>query len=470
MFRLRHTLTLALLASSCAAYAATPFVNRDTLLAAPASNSSRVFSARSEVAPESSSSLPANLDYLDKVVAVVNDQIITSLQLDQRVATIKAQLQQQAPGQLPPDSVLRRQVLQQMILQDIEVQMAKRMDISVDQATLDQAVANIARSNNLTPDQLRQALSEQGLSWSSFEDNLRDRILVDRLQQQEVEARVHLSDDEVRTFATQLKQLAGVSFELQQIFLPLPADPSPDALSAVRQDAARVHEELVNGASFTRLATEVSAAHDALQGGRLGWVKAAELPSSVSQALLKLKPGDISSVISTPTGYRIFKLLDIKHEDPSVTEVKAAMIVLHAGKGIQEQEAEAQAKDIESSLQAGASFAELAKRYSQDSRTAAQGGDLGWVAPGQLPDELERVLATLPTGNVSAPIPLNGSIYILQSLGQRQTPLSDAQLNSVARMQLFQRTAQERLEEWQRRIRDSAYVEILDPSLRTQNA
>ncbi|MEY2342610.1 peptidylprolyl isomerase [Acidithiobacillus sp. IBUN Pt1247-S3] len=468
MSRYRSTLFLAVIASSCTAWAATPFVNRDTLLAAPTTPPSRVFSARSTVAPQAAP-LPQNLDYLDKVVAVVNEQIITSLQLDERVSAIKAQLQQQDPKQLPPDDILRRQVLQQMILQDIEVQMAKRMDIDVDQATLDQAVANIARSNNLSPDQLRAALTQQGQSWSAFERNLRERILVDRLQQQEVEARVHLGKDEIQTFARQIKQTAGLSFELQQIFLPLPGDPTPDAVSTVRRDAEQVHEQLVNGASFTRLATEVSAARDALQGGRLGWVKAAELPNSVSQTLLKLKPGDISSIIPSATGYHIFKLLDVKHQEPSVTEVKAAMIVLHAGKGIQEQEAQSQAKDIESSLQSGVNFGELAKRYSQDSASAAKGGELGWVAPGGLPDELERALMSLPVGNVSAPVQVGNAIYILQSQGQRQSALSDTQLESVARMQLFNRTVRERMEEWQRRIRDGAYVEILDPDLRIRN-
>ena len=469
MSRLRFSLFLALAASSCSVWAAVPFVNRDTLLAAPPVTSSQVFSARSTVAPEAVP-LPQNLDYLDKVVAVVNDQIITSLQLNERVAAIKAQLQQQDPGQLPPEDILRRQVLQQMILQDIEVQMAKRMDIHVDQATLDQAIANIAHSNNLTPDQLREALAQQGQSWSAFERNLRERILVDRLQQQEVEARVHLGKDEIQTFARQLKQTAGLSFELQQIFLPLPGDPSPEAVSNVRHDAEQVHAQLVDGASFTRLATEVSAARDALQGGRLGWVKAAELPSAVSQTLLKLKPGDISPIIPSATGYHIFKLLDVKQQEPSVTEVKAAMIVLHAGKGLQEQEAESQAKDIESSLQSGVRFSELAKRYSQDSSTASKGGELGWVAPGSLPDELERALMSLPVGNVSAPVQVGNSIYILQSQGQRQSALSDTQLESVARMQLFNRTVRERMEEWQRRIRDGAYVEILEPDLRIRNA
>ncbi|WP_308387667.1 peptidylprolyl isomerase [Acidithiobacillus sp. AMEEHan] len=468
MSRYRSALFLAALASSCSAWAATPFVNRETLLAAPPPQS-RVFSARSTEVPQAAP-LPQNLDTLNKVVAVVNDQIITSLQLDQKVSAIKAQLQQQDPGQLPPEAILRRQVLQQMILQDIEVQMAKRMDINVDQATLDQAIANIAHSNNLTADQLREALNQQGQSWSEFEDNLRERILVDRLQQQEVEARVHLGKDEIQTFARQLKQTAGVSFELQQIFLPLPGDPSPDAVSQVRRDIEQVHQQLVDGASFTRLATEVSAARDALQGGRLGWIKAAELPSAVTQALLKLQPGDISPVIPSATGYHIFKLLNVKHQEPSVTEVKAAMILLHAGKGIQEQEAQSQAKDIETSLQSGVNFSELARRYSQDRATAANGGELGWVAPGSLPDELERALMSLPVGNVSAPIQIGDAIYIVQSQGHREAALSDAQLESVARMQLFNRTVRERMEEWQRRIRDGAYVEILDPDLRLRNA
>ncbi len=468
MPRIRLIIALLLATFAGNSLAATPFLNRDSLLAPSPKARSQVYSERSAVAPANTPP-PDNLDYLDKVVAVVNDQIITSLQLSQRVDAIKAQLEKQNPGQLPSDSVLRRQVLQQMILQDVELQMARRLGLEVDQGTLDQAIANIAQANNLTPDQLRQALSQQGESWEQFVDTLKDRILVDRLQQQEVEGRIHLDKDEIKTFAHQLKEIAGVSFELQQIFLPLPADPSPDAVTEVRRAAQQVHEKLEEGASFSRLASEVSAAQDALQGGRLGWVKAAELPSAVSQILLKLKPGQISPVIPGPTGFYIFKLLDTRHETPTVTEVKAAMIVLHAGKGLQEQVAQSQAEDIERSLQAGVSFSDLARRYSQDPSTATKGGELGWVGPGVLPDLLERTLLSLQPGNVSSPVQVGGDIYILQSQGQRQAPLDDAQMESVARMQLFNRIARERLAEWQRRIRDGAYVKILDPSLRSQD-
>lgn len=185
--RLALALAVALNSICTVGLADTPFVNRDSLLApsvlvkqAPATSASdRVYSESSDLAP-SVAPLPSNAEDLDKVVAVVNDDIITSLQLAQRVAAIRARLQQQDPNALPPEEVLRRQVLQQMILQDVELQIAKRAGIKVDQATLDQAIGNIARANNLTPDQLRQALAQQGQSWTQFEDDLRDRILVDR--------------------------------------------------------------------------------------------------------------------------------------------------------------------------------------------------------------------------------------------------------------------------------------------------
>ncbi len=475
--RLALALAVALNSVCAVGLADTPFVNRDSLLApsvlakqAPATSASdRVYSESSDLAP-SVAPLPSNAEDLDKVVAVVNDDIITSLQLAQRVAAIRARLQQQDPNALPPEEVLRRQVLQQMILQDVELQIAKRAGIKVDQATLDQAIGNIARANNLTPDQLRQALAQQGQSWTQFEDDLRDRILVDRLTQQEVESRIHIGPDEVKTFARQLKELGGVSFDLQQIFIPLPDNPTPDAISAARRQAQEIRDRLEAGASFSRLAAEVSSSRDALQGGRLGWVKAAELPPAISQTLMSLKPGEISPVIPGPTGFHIFKVLDTKHEEPTVTEVKAAAIVLRASNGLQLQEAEARAQDIETALQGGTRFSELARRYSQDPSTADAGGELGWVAPGKLPDELERTLLALQPGAVSSPVRVGDAIYILQAQAQRQVPVGDEQILAAARMQLYNRIARQRLEEWQRRIRDGAYVEILDPSLRSQDA
>ncbi|WP_414040425.1 peptidylprolyl isomerase [Acidithiobacillus sp. M4-SHS-6] len=458
-----------------AGWASTPFLNRDTLLAqapvpaaAPAP-STHTYSENSTLAPMTMP-MPGNAVNLDKIVAIVNDNIITSMQLEQRVSAISAHLQQSDPDAMPSEDILRRQVLQQMILQDIELQMAQRANIKVDKGMLDQAINNLAQANHMTPGQLREALTSQGQSWKSFTKDLKDRIVVDRLMQQEVESHVHVGPDEVKTFAHQLKEMGGVSFNLQQIFIPLPNNPTPNAISATRQRAEQVRDHLIAGEDFSRLAAQVSSGRDALQGGRIGWVKAGELPASVSQSLMSLKTGDISPVIAGPTGFHIFKLLDKKVEQPTITEVKAAAIVLRAGSSLQLQEAEARAQDIQTALQNGSRFSELARNYSQDPNTAAKGGEMGWIAPGQLPDTLERTLLTLQPGAVSSPIREGNAIYILQSQGQRQQPVEEKQIMAAARMQLFNRIVRERMEEWQHRIRDSAYVKILEPSLRGSDA
>ena len=467
-------LSIVLGAAPVLAWASTPFLNRDTLLptapvVAPPGTTTHTYSENSAKAP-TAAPLPENTQNLDKVVAVVNDNIITSMQLEHRVIAVRAHLQTQDPNAMPPEDVLRRQVLQQMILQDIELQIAHRAGIKVDKGTLDQAISNLAQANHLTKDQLRQALTDQGQSWKSFTNDLRNRILVDRLMQQEVENRVHIGPDEVKTFAQQLKEMGGVSFDLQQIFIPLPGNPTPDAVSAARNEAGQVRDRVVAGESFSRLAAQVSSSHDALQGGRIGWIKAGELPPSVTQTLLQLKAGEISPVIPGPTGFHIFKLLDVKHEQPTVTEVKTAMIVLRAGNSLQLQEAEARAQDIQQALQSGTRFSELARHYSQDTSTAGGGGEMGWVAPGQLPDSLERTLITLQPGGVSSPIREGDAIYILHSQAQRQQPVKEKQIMAAARMQLYNRIVHERMDEWQRRIRDSAYVEILESGLRGSDA
>ncbi len=466
----RSFLFLGLMTWALSACGGTPFVERNSLLSPQITKkTTAVFSEQSTQAPVSAQ-LPENLEYLDRVVAIVNGSIITSIQLDHQVAAIRARLQQQEPGQMPPDSALRRQVLQQMILQDIEIQLAQRAGIKASSAALNQAVANIAHANNLTPGQLREALVSQGQSWKHFKKDLRNHILVDRLMQQEVESRIHLDPGEIKTFSRQLKTIGGVSFNLQQIFVALPPTPTPEALSSARAAVDQIRNRLVAGASFSRLATETGGSQDALQGGHLGWVKAAQLTRTISQTLLTLKPGQISPIIPSADGFHIFKVLDVRHEQPMVTEVKAAMILLHAAGGLQLQEAETRASEIESSLGNGTPFPELARSYSQDPHTAAKGGELGWVQPGRLPDILERTLLGLHAGAISSPVRTGNAIYILQSQGQRQVPVNDAQILAVARIQLFNRIAHQRMQEWQRRIRDSAYVEILDPALRTRNA
>ncbi|MCK9188297.1 peptidylprolyl isomerase [Acidithiobacillus sp.] len=466
-------LSIVLGAAPVLAWATTPFLNRDTLLpTAPMmtpGTTTHTYSENSAEAPIAAP-LPENTQNLDKIIAVVNDNIITSMQLEQQVSAVRARLQTQDPNAMPSEDILHRQVLQQMILQDIELQIAHRAGIKVDKGTLDQAISNLAQANHLTSDQLRQALANQGQSWEQFTNDLKDRILVDRLMQQEVESRVHIGPDEVKTFAQQLKEMGGVSFDLQQIFIPLSDNPTPDAVSAARHEAGQVRDRVMAGESFARLAAQVSSSHDALQGGHIGWVKAGELPPSVTQILLQLKAGEISPVIPGPTGFHIFKLLDVKHAQPTVTEVKTAVIVLRAGNSLQLQEAQARAQDIQQALQNGARFSELARNYSQDTSTAASGGEMGWVAPGQLPDSLERTLVTLQPGGVSSPIREGDAIYILHSQAQRQQPVEEKQIMAAARMQLYNRIVHERMDEWQRRIRDGAYVEILESGLRSSDA
>lgn len=446
--------------------AADNFVDRSTRIA-PASGSQPA--APASVAPvqvsPATQSPQAPVQPLDRVEAVVNTDIITASELNERVAAISARLSAEGADRLPPENVLRRQVLDRMILDRIQLQLAERSGIRADDASIDQAIQNLARQNNLSVEQFREALGREGKDYARFRQEIRDRIVLGRLAQREVESRVTVTPDEENTLVKQAGAQWGNSYDLQHLFIALPDNASPAQVQAQQAKAAALRAKLEQGADFAKLALAEGDGQDALQGGRLGEKKAGELPPDFVQVFNSMQVGQISPVLRTPIGFHIFKLLGKKAGKPTMPEMEARHILIQAKTPEEFAQAEKKIGGIQRQLLQGKDFSALAREYSQDPGSASKGGDLGWVRPGVMVPSFEQALFALKPGEISGPVRSPFGIHLIQAIALRQQEVPEKDIREAARSQLRNRKAQERMEQWLREIRAESYVKILDPAL-----
>lgn len=443
------------------AQAATGFVDRHTRIAP-------LDGATSPVAPAASSPAQANESDvlpLDRIVAVVNKDIITASDLNDHLDLVEARLQAQGGTRLPPENVLRKQVLNRMILDKIELQLADRIGIRVDGAAVDRAMQNVAKRNNMDMDQFRQALKTQGIDFAQYRRDVKNQMILERLMQREVESRVSVTPEEEKAFIKQAGQQWGTRFNLQHIFISIPENATPAQVAERKAKAESLRAQLEQGANFAQLAIADSNGQDALQGGRLGEKRAGELPPDFVKVFDGMQPGQISPVLRSSGGFHLFKLLGKTVGKPTVTEAHVRHILLRADNPEQLAAAESRAAQIEKALHDGQDFAALAKEYSQDPASAKNGGDLGWIEPGQTVPAFDRAISLLKPGEISPPVRSRYGIHIIQLLGTRQHEIGAQDMQQAARTQLMNRKTQERMEQWLRELRDGAYVRILDPSL-----
>ncbi len=462
-FTLRITTLLLSLASAHALALETP--------SAPAKAPSKTGAVKNTapVAPPASNSPVA----LDRIVAIVNDDVITERELLRQMALVSNQLRSnQRP--LPPTDVLLPQVLDQMVTQKAELQLAQRLGINVDDLSLDNTLRGIASDNGMSIEQFRDALAKEGTSWADFREQIRKEIIISRLQKREVVDRIQISDKEIDDALNvkrgqQTSGKANVQYHVRQILIALPEAASPDDVTKARKKAEDTLQALRDGGDFAALAASVSGARDALEGGDLGWRSADDLPSIYLDAVLAMQPGQISQLIRSPSGFHIVKLDETRGgestpnapQDIKLTETHARHILIQTSDVISDDEARRRLEDLRQRLNKGEDFATLAKTYSNDKGSAERGGDLGWARPGMMVEEFERVMNTTPLNQVSAPFRSQFGWHILQVLETRDASGNIELLRERTRQGLMRRRGEEELERWQRRIRDEAYVEIM---------
>jgi peptidyl-prolyl cis-trans isomerase SurA len=413
-------------------------------------------------------SAQARVEMLDRIVAVVNDGVIMNSELQDRVAEIGAQFQADNRP-LPPLDVMREQVLERMIQERIELQLAERAGVRVDDASLNQALAGIGRQNNMTLEEFANAVRAQGHDWSRFREQIRDEMVISRLQQRTVASRVRITDREVDRFlASEMgRQMFRADFHLGHILVKVPGGASPEQITLAQRKASQLVGQLRGGADFAELAVAESDGPNALEGGDLGWRPAAEWPSLFAEAAVDLKKGQISEPLRSGAGFHILKMIDRRGgAQKVVTQYQVRHVLVKTDALTSEQQARQEAHRLHDEIAAGTlDFAEAAREHSDDPGSANQGGELGWVTPGQMVPEFEQMMLDTPEGQLSPVFETQFGFHFLAVEGTREADMSDEFRRLQARHALQKRRFDEELQTWEQEQRSEAYVDIrLNPS------
>jgi peptidyl-prolyl cis-trans isomerase SurA len=396
---------------------------------------------------------------VDRIVAIVNDEVITRVELQSQLQLAIESLKRQGTP-LPPQEVLEKQVLERIIAQKAQLHFAKENGIRVDDVTLDRTVARIAKENKLTLEQLRAALKKDGIAFDTFREEMRKEIILARLREREVDSKLVVSEAEIDAFLQNRETEArNDEYQLGHILVRVPEQASSEQIQEREARAQQALAELKKGSDFGQVAATYSDAPEGLKGGLLGWREANRLPSLFLDAVKGLRVGEVTSILRSPNGFHILKLVDQRGAAPVIVQqTQARHILIRTNEIISEAEARSRLLGLRERIENGGDFAELAKLQSQDA-SASKGGDLGWLSPGDTVPEFERAMNQLPLKGISEPVRTEFGWHLIQVLGRRSEDMSKERQRLAARQALRARKSDEAYQEWLRQLRDKAYVE-----------
>ncbi|ECT1970645.1 peptidylprolyl isomerase SurA [Salmonella enterica] len=402
---------------------------------------------------------------VDKVAAVVNNGVVLESDVDGLMQSVKLNAGQ-AGQQLPDDATLRHQIPERLIMDQIILQMGQKMGVKITDEQLDQAIANIAKQNNMTMDQMRSRLAYDGLNYSTYRNQIRKEMIISEVRNNEVRRRITVLPQEVDALAKQIgtQNDASTELNLSHILIALPENPTSEQVNDAQRQAESIVEEARNGADFGKLAITYSADQQALKGGQMGWGRIQELPGIFAQALSTAKKGDIVGPIRSGVGFHILKVNDLRGQSQSisVTEVHARHILLKPSPIMNDQQARLKLEEIAADIKSGkTTFAAAAKEYSQDPGSANQGGDLGWATPDIFDPAFRDALTKLHKGQISAPVHSSFGWHLIELLDTRKVDKTDAAQKDRAYRMLMNRKFSEEAATWMQEQRASAYVKIL---------
>jgi peptidyl-prolyl cis-trans isomerase SurA len=399
---------------------------------------------------------------LDRVAAVVNDGIVLRSDVEQQLDTISDRLQK-GGQQLPPRNVLRQQVLERLVLQELQMQRAERLGLKVSDEMINNALTDVARRNNIKFSDLPAALESQGINYRDYRDEVRRDMVLQGLRQRDVIARVYVSPREVDQCIAKrdASPTADNEYNLAHILIGLPSAATEKQIAERTSRAQAVYERASRNEDFGQLAITYSEAGTALEGGALGWRKAGQLPSFVAEIIPTLKAGEVTQPIRTPSGLHIFKVLEIRGgQTPAlVSQVHARHILMKPTEVMDDETVRQKLSQIRERVLKGESFEAVASVTSEDPGSAASGGDLGWAGPGTYVPEFEKQLDAMQDNEISPPFRTQFGWHIIQLLGRRTYDASEDMTRNRCVSQLREARADEETEIWLRRLRDEAFVE-----------
>ena len=430
--------TLAVIACGCAAL----------LFQATASAQTRELATKGEL--------------LDRVAAVVNDGVVLNSELDDQISIVGERLRAQKL-ELPPQNVLRQQVLERLVLQEIQTQRAAKAGLKVPDETLNSALQDVAQRNNIPLSQLPEALKQQGIDYAAYREDVRKELTLGLLRQRDVLQRIAITPREIDAYLEKEAKMpaADLEYDVSHILIAVPQEATQAQLDAATKRAQDVYTRAKNGEDFAKLAVAFSNSQTALDGGRLGWRKGGELPTFLADTIAKLKAGEVSELLRTPTGFHIIRLNDIRGSGKKAieTQIHVRHILMKTNELNDDAVVRQKLEAIRQRILKGEDFAGLAQTTSEDPGSQSQGGDLGWTGPGTFVPEFEAAISGLKDNEISEPFHTQYGWHIVQLLGRREYDTTDELKRRQAIDAIRASKADEETELWLRRLRDEAYVE-----------
>jgi peptidyl-prolyl cis-trans isomerase SurA len=404
---------------------------------------------------------------LDKVAAVVDESVILQSDVDKRTQDVQFQFAQHKT-QLPPDDVLRKQIMDQLILESLQTNLATRAGIRIDDKELNAAITSIAQKNGVTLAAFQQKLdATPGTSYAEVREQIKHEVMISKLRQQRMQDRIRITDQDVQNFLRSPAGKAELSaeYDLGHILINLPDSPTPADIASAEATVKKVQEALAAGKDFAQVAATYSNSETALKGGDLGWRNAAQLPTLFADQAVKMNVGDVAPPLRSPSGFHIIKLLDKRGGDEmKVAQWQVRHILIKPTEILSSDDAKQKLEDIRSKIIKGTKFADQARIISDDPGSARQGGSLGWVSAGEMVPEFDKVMRSIPENQVSDVFQSSFGWHILEVTGHRIQDVSEQYRVNMAKQALYAREYDEELANWLRELRTDAFVETRDTS------
>lgn len=406
------------------------------------------------------------IETLDRIVAVVNNSVITQQQLNEQIELSRQQLLAENKS-IPNAVTFRKQVLNKMIDNQLQLQLAANTGLKIDEATLDKTIMSIAQRNNFTLEQLRQQLQQQNIPYAKYRQQIREQLIISKLQQDEVASKVTVTDQETKDMLLHMPKPVSqkAAYRVEDLLVPFPNHPTAADISHIKDVALFLLQQTKQGISFQDLIEKANKYNPPLAGGDLGWRPLNELPDIFQASVKKLKPGEVTGPIQADNGFHLIRLLEMRGDSTAphyVTPTHTRHILIKTSPLINNKQAEMRLNEIRADILRGGNFAELAKKYSQDPGSAYKGGDLGWTLPGMFDATFEAQIKRLAINQISLPFQTQFGWHIVQVLGRAQKLQTSTNISHEQATQLvFQRKFQQALKNWLRQLRNQAYVKIM---------
>ncbi len=412
-------------------------------------------------AAQSGRGAPERTSLVDRILAVVNSEVITQFDLSERVTRALRELRSRGTP-LPDRNDLQRQVLERMILERVQLQLARETGLQIDDLQLDATIARIAESNNMPLTEFRRMLERDGIPFNKFREEVRAEVILARLREREVDNKISVAESEIDNFIADHKEGKdqSVEYNLSHILIRLPEQARPEQITRQRERADEAVKRIKAGADFAQVVATFSDATDALEGGNMGWRTPDRLPELFAGVVARLRPGEISEVLRSPAGFHILRLNERRGAGAPymVEQNRVRHILVRTSETVSQDEARRKLLALRERITNGSNFGELA-RLNSDDASATRGGDLGWVYPGDTVPDFERAVKGLKPMEVSQPVKTQFGWHLIQVLERRTTDASSERKRLEARKALRERKSDEAFQEWLRQLRDRAWVE-----------